>query len=105
LRLGAAGVALMAAGAVGGGSAGGSGEPAEGERGESRSGSIDESEKEFSPKEARIAEALKGEGRNVKSLRESEVDGQKTPDAIVDGVPTEFKTLDPGAPRTLSRTH
>lgn len=102
-RLGLAGIALMAAGASGGGS--GSGEEGEGGKPGDRDRSIDESEKEFSLKERRIADALHTEGRNVKALKESRVDGRKTPDALVDGVPTEFKTLDPGAaPNSVKNT-
>ncbi|MGW0910473.1 CdiA C-terminal domain-containing protein [Streptomyces sp. NPDC002784] len=91
-RLGLAGVALMAVGAEGG--RGGSGESGGANPGK---GSIDESEKSFSPKERRIAETLQTEGRSVRALKESQVDGRRTPDATVNGVPTEFKTLDPGA--------
>ncbi|MFF5495174.1 PrsW family intramembrane metalloprotease [Streptomyces aquilus] len=99
-RLGWAGIALMAIGAAGGRGGeendGGEGQP-DSDGGNSRKGSLDESEKTFNPKERRIAEALQNEGRQVKALKESSVEGQRTPDAIVDGVPTEFKTLDPGA--------
>lgn len=94
---GTLGVVLMAA-AGGGGSASG------GQEGAGRSspekpgeGAIDETEKVFNPKERRIAETLQSEGKNVKALKESTVDGVKTPDSLVDGVPTEFKSLDPGA--------
>ncbi|WLW52525.1 PrsW family glutamic-type intramembrane protease [Streptomyces sp. YU58] len=105
LRLGIAGIALMSAGAADGAAADGDGRPGESGRGDSRSGSIDESEKVFNPKERRIAEALQSEGRNVRALKESQVDGRKTPDAVVDGVLTEFKTLDPGAaPNSVKNT-
>jgi hypothetical protein len=57
-------------------------------------GKIDESEKKFLPKEKRIAELLAVEGRHVKAKRERE--NQRTGDAEVDGVLTEFKTLKPG---------
>ncbi|MEU5886419.1 PrsW family glutamic-type intramembrane protease [Streptomyces sp. NPDC047461] len=96
-RLGLAGVALMVVGAAGGGTGDGDEGWTESGSGNSRRGSIDESEKTFNPKERRIAEALQNEGRDVKALKESPVEGQRTPDAVVDGVPTEFKTLDPGA--------
>ncbi|MEU5609204.1 hypothetical protein AB0H03_10815 [Streptomyces sparsogenes] len=104
--LGTLGVVLMTA--ASGGDAGGRGEnsgdrdqgPAQSDR-----GSIDETEKPFSPKERRIAETLQSEGKNVKALKESAVDGVKTPDALVDGVPTEFKTLQPGAaPNAVKNT-
>jgi len=96
-RLGLAGIALMVAGAAGGERGDGRDGRTEGDSGSSRNRSIDESEKAFNPKERRIAEALQNEGRHVKALKESSVEGQRTPDALVDGVPTEFKTLDPGA--------
>ncbi|UXY32441.1 PrsW family glutamic-type intramembrane protease [Streptomyces sp. HUAS TT20] len=105
MRLGLAGIALMAAGAMDGGGDSGNGGSKAADSGESRGGSIDESEKAFSPKERRIAETLQSEGKNVQALKESEVDGRKTPDAVVDGVPTEFKTLDPGAaPNSVKNT-
>ncbi|PWI17768.1 PrsW family intramembrane metalloprotease [Streptomyces sp. Act143] len=100
-RLGLAGVALMVVGAAGGGGTAGAADGEDGraqsDGGNSRNGSIDETEKAFSAKERRIAETLQNEGRHVKALKESSVEGQRTPDAVVDGVPTEFKTLDPGA--------
>jgi len=58
-------------------------------------GIIDESEKVFSSKEKRIADKLTEEGKNVKAKKETEIG--RTGDAEVDGVKTEFKTLDPGA--------
>ncbi|MGP3926506.1 CdiA C-terminal domain-containing protein [Streptomyces sp. 8N616] len=107
--LGAAGIVLMAAGADGGVHSG-EGErpteakPQEGSPGQGK-GAIDESEKAFSPKERKIAESLQAEGKNVKALKESTVEGQRTPDALVDGVPTEFKTLQPGAaPNAIKNT-
>ncbi len=57
-------------------------------------GKIDESEKKFLPKEKRIAELLAVEGKHVKAKKERE--NQRTGDAEVDGVLTEFKTLKPG---------
>lgn len=60
-------------------------------------GSIDESAKPFNAKERKVAELLESEGKHVKALKESDVDGVKTPDAEVDGTPTEFKSLSPGA--------
>ncbi|MFF4286023.1 hypothetical protein ACFY0R_11950 [Streptomyces sp. NPDC001633] len=60
-------------------------------------GRIDESEKPFNPEERKIAELLESEGKHVKAIKESEVDGVKTADSEVDGTPTEFKSLQPGA--------
>ncbi|MEV3962499.1 hypothetical protein AB0M34_16625 [Nocardia sp. NPDC050193] len=57
-------------------------------------GKIDESEKTFNAAEKDIAEILAGEGNDVKAIPEST---ERTPDAEVNGVPTEFKTLDEGA--------
>jgi hypothetical protein len=87
-------VPLMAQGSQSGGE-GGNSSPPRGVEGSSQN--IDESEKVFSSKERRIAEHLQSEGKNVKALKESTTPGQKTPDSLVDGVPTEFKTLQPGA--------
>jgi hypothetical protein len=58
-------------------------------------GTIDESERQFTPEEREIAELLKGEGKDVKALPTQE--GQRNPDAEVDGKPTEFKSPEPGA--------
>jgi RHS repeat-associated protein len=60
-----------------------------------KKGTIDESEKQFSPEEKKIADKLTEEGKDVKALKE--VEGQRNGDALVDGKPTEFKTMDPGA--------
>jgi hypothetical protein len=57
-------------------------------------GKIDESEKSFNAAEREIAEILAGEGKDVKALPESTT---RTPDSEVNGVPTEFKTLNDGA--------
>ncbi|MFI6171679.1 hypothetical protein ACIBCN_33210 [Nocardia sp. NPDC051052] len=57
-------------------------------------GKIDEAEKAFSPEERKIADLLADEGKDVKAVKEG-VD--RTPDSTVDGVPTEFKSLDVGA--------
>lgn len=56
-------------------------------------GSIDESERFFPPKERRIAELLVLEGKSVKA--KERIEWQRMPDAEVDGVLTEFKTLAP----------
>lgn len=56
---------------------------------------MDERDRTFSDDERRIAVLLAGENRQVKALRE---DAQaRTPDALVDGVAVEFKSLYPGA--------
>ncbi|MEU6218300.1 hypothetical protein ABZ845_12395 [Streptomyces sp. NPDC047022] len=60
-------------------------------------GSVDESAKSFNDRERKIAELLKGEGKHVKAVKESDVDGERMPDSTVDGVDTEFKSLDEGA--------
>ncbi|WP_068057238.1 CdiA C-terminal domain-containing protein [Nocardia xishanensis] len=65
-----------------------------GPNGPKKRGKIDESEKAFSPEERKIADLLADEGKDVKGVPEG---AQRTPDATVDGVPTEFKTLTDGA--------
>lgn len=62
-----------------------------------KTGSVDQSAKAFNPAESRIADALSAEGRSVTAVTESTVDGVRTADAVVDGVPTEFKSLAAGA--------
>ncbi|WP_052745366.1 hypothetical protein [Streptomyces sp. WM6386] len=100
----------MGLGASNGGGDGSDGTPAESGSGSpqgspAKRGSIDETEKQFSPKERRIAEYLEAEGKHVKSVKESTVEGEKRPDSLVDGVPTEFKTLDPKAsPNAIKNT-
>ncbi|MEU6673445.1 hypothetical protein [Streptomyces sp. NPDC046925] len=98
--LGVAGIALMANGSQGGSNDAMPSSSGRGKGGGSTTtgrGSIDESEKPFSPKERRIAEELEGEGKHVKAVKESTVDGEKRADSLVDGVPTEFKSLSPEA--------
>ncbi|MEU6761587.1 hypothetical protein ABZ916_03585 [Streptomyces sp. NPDC046853] len=99
--LGVAGIGLMAEGSQGSSSDAMPAEAAHGKGGDPPAGrgrgSIDESEKPFSPKERRIAEELEKEGKNVKAVKESTVDGEKRADSLVDGVPTEFKSLSPEA--------
>ncbi|MFE4454471.1 hypothetical protein [Streptomyces sp. NPDC056796] len=58
---------------------------------------LDLSAKAFNDAEGRIAELLLSEGKNVKALKESTVPGVRTADSEVNGVPTEFKSLIPGA--------
>ena len=65
--------------------------------GGSGGGSIDQSERTFSPQEQKIADTLNSEGKNVKALEEKNLPKVRTPDAEVDGVPTEFKSLRSGA--------
>jgi hypothetical protein len=48
----------------------------------------------FNSAEQRIVDLLESEGRQVTRIAEGT---KRTPDALVDGVPTEFKSLDPGA--------
>jgi hypothetical protein len=57
-------------------------------------GTIDETAKTFSPEERKIADLLADEGRDVRGVPEG---NGRTPDAMVDGKPVEFKTLDEGA--------
>jgi RHS repeat-associated protein len=54
---------------------------------------------EFSVEEQSIADALSEEGQEVVPL--AVVEGQKNPDALVDGVKTEFKTITTAGPNTL----
>jgi hypothetical protein len=60
-------------------------------------GVIDERAKKFSPAERRIAEYLASDGPAVVSVSEGFGVFGRTPDARVDEVPVEFKSLDPGA--------
>jgi hypothetical protein len=60
-------------------------------------GVIDERAKKFSLAERRIAEYLASGGLAVVSVSEGYGVYGRTPDARVDAVPVEFKTLDPGA--------
>jgi hypothetical protein len=60
------------------------------------SGVIDERGKRFSPAERRIAEYLPGHGSAVVSVSEGYGVYGRTPDARVNDIPVEFKSLDPG---------
>ncbi len=60
-------------------------------------GVIDERAKRFSPAERRIAEYLADQGSAVVSVSEGYGIYGRTADARVNGVPVEFKSLDPGA--------
>jgi RHS repeat-associated protein len=53
----------------------------------------------FSPEEESIADALEAEGYEVTPLEV--IQGQKNPDALVNGVRTEFKTVTVAGPNTL----
>ncbi|MFJ7210498.1 hypothetical protein [Amycolatopsis sp. NPDC098790] len=69
-----------------------------------RTGAIDQSESAFNQAEQKIAERLAGEGHDVKALKPSTEPGVRTPDALVDGTPTEFKTIeatDPGSTKVM----
>lgn len=56
-------------------------------------GKIDESDAKFSGPERRIAEKLKQEGSDVKAVPRS--DTARSPDGIVNGKRTEFKSMEP----------
>lgn len=60
-------------------------------------GVVDERAKRFSPAERRIAEHLAENGLAVVSVSEGFGVRGRTPDARVDDVAVEFKSLDPGA--------
>lgn len=60
-------------------------------------GLLDQRGRRFTSSEYRIAQTLARQGYHVVAVAESRVFRQKSPDAYVDGEPTEFKTLDPGA--------
>ncbi|MEU8626747.1 PrsW family glutamic-type intramembrane protease [Streptomyces sp. NPDC048669] len=96
--LGSAGIVLMGASANGGFEGTESERAGRGNEGKGSSeGSIDETEKTFDPSERKVAELLKSEGKHVRAQVESTEDGVRRGDAFVDGVETEFKSLDPGA--------
>ncbi len=61
-----------------------------------KAGVIDETERQFSPEEKRIAERLSSEGKDVKALAEG-TDPGRSADALVDGAKVEFKSLGLGA--------
>ena len=58
-----------------------------------RAGTVDQSESTFSQDEQKIADRLATEGHDVKAVKPSNEPGVRRPDAIVDGTPTEFKTI------------
>jgi hypothetical protein len=60
-------------------------------------GIVDERASRFQPRERRLADHLAGEGHAVVAVHDHYGREGRKPDAAVDGVPTEFKCLDPGA--------
>jgi hypothetical protein len=60
-------------------------------------GVVDERASRFQPRERRLADFLASEGRSVVAIHDGYGRGGRKPDATVDGVWTEFKSLDPGA--------
>jgi hypothetical protein len=60
-------------------------------------GVVDERASRFQPRERRLADYLAGEGRSVVAIHDGYGREGRRPDATVDGVRTEFKSLDPGA--------
>ncbi|HEY7415561.1 MAG TPA: hypothetical protein VH593_10240, partial [Ktedonobacteraceae bacterium] len=56
---------------------------------------INETARPFTPREKRLAYLLSREGKKVVSVADN--NRTRTGDALVNGVPTEFKSLDPGA--------
>ena len=63
-------------------------------------GIVDERASRFQPQERRIADYLASEGRAVVAIHDGYGRQGRRPDAAVDGVWTEFKSLDPGASNT-----
>ena len=60
-------------------------------------GVVDERASRFQPRERRLADFLASEGRSVVAIHDGYGRGGRKPDATVDAVWTEFKSLDPGA--------
>jgi Contact-dependent growth inhibition CdiA C-terminal domain len=58
---------------------------------------VDERASRFQPQERRIANYLASEGHAVVAVHDGYGRQGRKPDAAVDGVLTEFKSLDPGA--------
>lgn len=63
-------------------------------------GTIDESESVFSGPERKVADRLADEGHDVKALKPSAELGVRTADALVNGIPTEFKTIETVTPNS-----
>ncbi|RJL32546.1 hypothetical protein [Bailinhaonella thermotolerans] len=68
-----------------------------------RRGEIDERPRAFSAGERRIAELLAAEGRTVVAVA-ADPGAPSRADALVDGVPTAFESLVPGATAAVVRT-
>lgn len=60
---------------------------------------IDLSASTFNPNELKVASTLADEGKHVKAVPRST---ERTPDAEVDGVPTEFKTIESDTPSSAT---
>jgi hypothetical protein len=60
-------------------------------------GVVDERAGRFQPRERWLADYLASEGCSVVAIHDGYGREGRKPDAEVDGVPTEFKSLDPGA--------
>lgn len=60
-------------------------------------GVVDERASRFQPRERKLADFLASEGRSVVAIHDGYGREGRKPDAAVDGVWTEFKSLDPGA--------
>ena len=60
-------------------------------------GVVDERAGRFQPRERKLADFLASEGRSVVAIHDGSGREGRKPDATVDGVLTEFKSLDPGA--------
>ena len=60
-------------------------------------GIVDERASRFQPRERWLADCLASEGRSVVAIHDGYGRRGRKPDAAVDGVWTEFKSLDPGA--------
>jgi hypothetical protein len=63
-------------------------------------GVLDERASRFQPRERRLADFLASEGRSVVAIHDGYGREGRKPDAAVDGVWTEFKSLDQGASDT-----
>ncbi|HTX82629.1 MAG TPA: hypothetical protein VME44_10645 [Streptosporangiaceae bacterium] len=60
-------------------------------------GIVSERASKLQPRERRLADQLASEGHAVVAINDGYGREGRKPDAAVDGVPTEFKCLDPGA--------
>jgi len=60
-------------------------------------GIVDERACKFQPRERRLADYLSGDGHAVIAVHDGYGREGRKADATVDGIPTEFKSLDPGA--------